>query len=573
MQGITCTSCRAISRSRFHLRLFVLKDSRRRLHTSPAKLENTPFKPKSWYWETEPPAAENLAAAARFFEAHRPFREWTGTAWRRHKVLTPGGLLVPEIIFLGRSNVGKSSLLNHVTFHDDLNRVSQTPGATKTMWAWSLAARNRDNGGALPGWGGDCRPKLTVVDLPGYGYGSDAEWGNEIITYMKNRRELRRAYVIVDALQGITQHDRKILDVLRTLTIPYQMIVSKCDKSGWRGSQTAVESALSPIRAEAELGSSKHAGLGELILVGGLQSGSSITPYGVENLQWSILRATGLDKYAMSAGPGHAASSASKYNAGTISDTLAASRGHRVFSLKPPEESANQASSRPQNPELSLQDFLAELLNVKKPTNPLQQGVGPLRSPAGSDSTRSPLLPADLVSRRSPSARSNTQNPVDQKLMGLFAASRSQSQEPSPVRLTRSTARVLPAIGKGTLRGADALSAMSGGARPSRSTSARPKSTPPAAPSPPSNRPAPLPGKGVSRGLEAFESMFEAEAPASKKKRGSKGSKAAAPLPSQQPAAPVFVGKGVTQGLDAFESMFSAGESKQSGGKKKRRRH
>ncbi|KEF55034.1 uncharacterized protein A1O9_08687 [Exophiala aquamarina CBS 119918] len=571
MQGVTCTSCRVISRSRFRFRLFVLKDSRRRLHTSLTKHENTPFQPKSWYWETEPPTDENLAAAAKFFKAHRPFREWTGTAWRRHKASVPGGLLVPEVIFLGRSNVGKSSLLNHVTYDDHLNRVSQTPGATKTMWAWSLAARSRQDGGAIPGWGGDCRPKLTVVDLPGYGYGSDAEWGNEIITYMKNRKELRRAYVIVDALQGITQHDRKILDVLRTLTVPYQMIVSKCDKSGWHGSQTAVESVLEPIRAEAELGSSKHAGLGELILVGGLQSGSSTTPYGVENLQWSILRAAGLDKFAMSAGPaGH--SQARKYNAGTISDTLAASRGQRLSSLKPHEELSNQATAPPQNPELSLQDFLAELLNVKNPIKKSpQQGVEFSKSPADSSSNRSPWLPDDLKSSPSPLERSNTKNPVDEKLMALLAASRRKPQESSPIPCKPvSTSRVAPAIGTKTFRGADAFSAMSG-VKPSTSRSANSISRSSATPSTRSNRAAPLQGKGVSRGLEAFESMFEA--PASKKSKGSRAARSAAPRPDRTPAAPVSIGKGVTRGLDAFESMFSPEPSKHSGGRKRRTRY
>lgn len=578
MQGTTCTSCRAISRSRFHFRLFILKDSRRRLHTSPAKLQDAAFKPQSWYWETEPPAKDNLVAAAKFFKAHRPFREWTGTGWRRHKASTPGGLLVPEIIFLGRSNVGKSSLLNHVTYSSELNRVSQTPGATKTMWAWSLAAKDPITGGAVQGWGGDCRSKLTVVDLPGYGFGSDTEWGNEIITYMKNRRELRRAYIIVDSLQGITKHDRKILDVLRSLTIPYQMIVSKCDKSGWHGSQTAVESALRPIREEAELGSSTHPGLGELLLVGGLQNGSSIKPYGVENVQWSILRATGLDKYAMSEGPAPKSPKASRYNAGTIADSLAASRGQSSsFPLQ--QDLSNSPTPSTRKTELSLQDFLAELLNVKRASNSPHETVESSGSPVSSNSTP-PSLSGDLGSNQSRTARSETQNPVDRKLMDLLAASRLPTQESTSIK-PPSASRIPPAStsGKGRFRGADSFSAMSG-VKPSASFPAiermthpnpKPTSTSPA----PNNRAAPLPGKGVSRGIEAFESMFDAKTP--KARKGSKAARHASPPPPplpRKPAAQVPIGKGVTQGLDAFESMFAADEPKHGGGKnRKRRRH
>jgi GTP-binding protein len=564
--------------------LFILKDGRRRLHTSPAKLQDAVFKPQSWYWETEPPAKENLVAAAKFFKAHRPFREWTGTGWRRHKASTPGGLLVPEIIFLGRSNVGKSSLLNHVTYSSELNRVSQTPGATKTMWAWSLAAKDPINGGAIPGWGGDCRSKLTVVDMPGYGFGSDTEWGNEIITYMKNRRELRRAYIIVDALQGITKHDRKILDVLRSLTIPYQMIVSKCDKSGWHGSQTAVESALRPIREEAELGSSTHPGLGELLLVGGLHTGSSIRPYGVENLQWSILRATGLDKYAMSEGPAQKSPKPSRYNAGTIADSLAASRG-QSFSSQLQQDLSKSATPSTRKAELSLQDFLAELLNVKRASDSPQQTVESSKSPVSSNPTPS-LFSGGLGSTQSRPARSETDNPVDRKLVDLLAASRGASQESTstPIKALfashtqpASTATSSSPSGKGRLHGADSFSAMSGVKASTsfpaikRVTHSNPK---PAFTSPaPTNRSAPPSGKGVSRGLEAFESMFDAQTP-----RGRKGSRAARsapppPLP-RKPAGQVSIGKGVTQGLDAFESMFAAEAPKHGGGKNRnRRRH
>lgn len=555
MQGPTCTSCRVVSRSRFYFRLFSLKDNRRRYHTSPSQHPDAAFIPQSWYWESQPPSKANLDAAARFFQSHRPSQEWVGTGWRRHSRPTPGGLLLPEIIVLGRSNVGKSSLLNHVTHctnklnpvtystysTNNLNRVSQTPGATKTMWAWSLAAKN-EFGGAIPGWGGDCSSKLTLVDLPGYGYGSDADWGNEIVTYMKNRKELRRAYVIVDALQGITPHDHKIFEVLRSLTIPYQIIVSKCDKSGWHGSQTAIESALRPIREEAELGKGTHAGLGEILLVGGLQSQSPIKPYGIRNVQWSMLRATGLDKYAMSGGtvPGKGADESMP--------KLGQSSPSQVQ-----QPLSTPAAPRPEKPELSLQDFLAELLNVKSP-------------PRNNGSTSSTIQP--------PPTPSATKNPVDRKLMDLIAASRapppsaqsSAFPSSSPIHRKDSSLRPLP------IRYTKSVAGENRPAGPAVKTqAAKPniKTITPAAPQ----------SKGVSYGLEAFESMFAADQTRaknnsrSKSKPNSKSSRAAAPapLPPRKPAAPVHAGKGVTQGLDAFESMFGADKSNSGGGGKNKK--
>lgn len=555
MQGPTCTSCRVVSRSRFYFRLFSLKDNRRRYHTSPSKHPDATFIPQSWYWESQPPSKANLSAAARFFGTHRPFQEWVGTGWRRHSRPTPGGLLLPEIIILGRSNVGKSSLLNRLTYStNELNRVSSTPGATKTMWAWSLAAKN-ESGGAIPGWGGDCSSKLTIVDLPGYGYGSDADWGNEIVTYMKNRKELRRAYVIVDALQGITPHDHKIFAVLRSLSIPYQIIVSKCDKSGWHGSQTAVESALRPIREEAELGSGTHAGLGEILLVGGLQNQSPIKPYGIKHVQWSMLRATGLDKHAMSGGP----------SPGTIAEYSMPKLG-QYSSSQVQQPLSTPAVPPPKKPELSLQDFLAELLNVKSPP----------RNNGKSSSTTQP-----------PPASPATKNPVDRKLMDLIAASRSPSPSapssafPSSTQVGghaasrhREVSSPPPPIRY--LNGRDTEATFVVAKKPAAATAAKAqaakaniKTITPAVPQ----------GRGVSYGLEAFESMFAADQPKakngskSKSKPNSKSSRAAAdaPLPPRNPAAQVSAGKGVTQGLDAFQSMFGADQSGSGGGGKNKK--
>jgi GTP-binding protein len=131
--------------------------------------------------------------------------------------------------------VGKSSLLNAVVNADIkalLARTSSTPGFTKTMNLYGLGAGNgvtikkQPNGrDKIVGIGG-----MTIVDMPGYGEGSLASWGVEIMKYITNRKQLRRVFILIDAEHGIKDKDRSLLASLRLAGVSHQVILSKLDK-------------------------------------------------------------------------------------------------------------------------------------------------------------------------------------------------------------------------------------------------------------------------------------------------------------------------------------------------------
>ncbi|MEN3975571.1 ribosome biogenesis GTP-binding protein YihA/YsxC [Emcibacter sp. SYSU 3D8] len=126
-----------------------------------------------------------------------------------------------EIAFAGRSNVGKSSLLNALTGRKDLARTSNTPGRTQQLNYFSLGT-----------------PKLGMlylVDLPGYGYAKvpkpqvDA-WIRLLKAYLRGRTTLRRAMLLIDARHGILAADREIMTMLDDAAVSYQVVLTKIDK-------------------------------------------------------------------------------------------------------------------------------------------------------------------------------------------------------------------------------------------------------------------------------------------------------------------------------------------------------
>jgi GTP-binding protein len=127
------------------------------------------------------------------------------------------GACFAEVAFVGRSNVGKSSLLNAICGKKNLSFTSQTPGRTRTISAF-LAAKN-----------------CWVVDLPGYGFavgpGSErAQWQEMIEGYLKGRPSLRMVFVLVDAKVGPTKLDGQMALWLQSNAIPYRIVANKCDK-------------------------------------------------------------------------------------------------------------------------------------------------------------------------------------------------------------------------------------------------------------------------------------------------------------------------------------------------------
>ena len=127
------------------------------------------------------------------------------------------GFCYAEVAFVGRSNVGKSSLLNSIAQHRQLARVSKTPGRTRLINVFLTGADR---------W---------VVDLPGYGYASGpvAEkraWKKMIEGYLKGRDTLRMVFVLVDAEVGPTVLDIQMIDWLRAENLPYRVVATKADK-------------------------------------------------------------------------------------------------------------------------------------------------------------------------------------------------------------------------------------------------------------------------------------------------------------------------------------------------------
>lgn len=122
-----------------------------------------------------------------------------------------------EFCFAGRSNVGKSSLINALTGRKSLARASNTPGRTQEINFFAL---------------GDQR---YMVDLPGYGYAEApvavvAKWQALLRAYLAGRQTLRRAFVLIDTRHGVKAVDEEILDMLDRCAVTYQVVMTKADK-------------------------------------------------------------------------------------------------------------------------------------------------------------------------------------------------------------------------------------------------------------------------------------------------------------------------------------------------------
>ena len=129
--------------------------------------------------------------------------------------------VINEVAFAGRSNVGKSSLLNALTGRKNLARTSNTPGRTQQLNFFEIS-NPRDGA-------------LYLVDLPGYGYAKvskeDVEsWTRLLKSYLRGRPSLRRAFVLIDARHGIKANDREIMDMLDEAAVSYQVVLTKADK-------------------------------------------------------------------------------------------------------------------------------------------------------------------------------------------------------------------------------------------------------------------------------------------------------------------------------------------------------
>ncbi|HEY8596268.1 MAG TPA: ribosome biogenesis GTP-binding protein YihA/YsxC [Devosiaceae bacterium] len=137
-----------------------------------------------------------------------------------------------EVAFAGRSNVGKSSLINALTGQSGLARTSNTPGRTQELNIFE--ADHAD---------------LRIVDMPGYGYAKApkpavAAWNRLIHSYLTGRPNLRRVYVLIDGRHGPKANDLSVMNELDRAAVSYQIVLTKCDKPSQAELATAVSATV-----------------------------------------------------------------------------------------------------------------------------------------------------------------------------------------------------------------------------------------------------------------------------------------------------------------------------------------
>jgi GTP-binding protein len=195
---------------------------------------------------------DQLLAGRRLFSAPSVFR--MGVA--KLEQLPP--LKGLEVAFAGRSNVGKSSLINALTGVNGLARASNTPGRTRELNFFDVDGR------------------ATLVDMPGYGYAEASKkdvkaWQEVLRGYLRGRPGLTRAFVLIDARHGVKREDTEMFDLLDETAVAYQLVLTKSDKikAGELADVLAKTEALIKKRAAAlphvfVTSSDKHTGFEDL---------------------------------------------------------------------------------------------------------------------------------------------------------------------------------------------------------------------------------------------------------------------------------------------------------------------
>lgn len=162
-----------------------------------------------------------------------------------------------EVAFAGRSNVGKSSLINAILGQDGLARTSNTPGRTQELNFFVPSAKvEKSPKGVKPSASKKLPPDteagITLVDMPGYGYAQAPidhveNWTQLVFDYLRGRGNLRRVYVLIDARHGLKPNDFEVLDLLDQTAVSYQIVLTKADKLGKTEQAAALQTVISGI--------------------------------------------------------------------------------------------------------------------------------------------------------------------------------------------------------------------------------------------------------------------------------------------------------------------------------------
>jgi GTP-binding protein len=199
--------------------------------------------------EDNPYSAEQLEAGRRLFAAPCGFVAGAASI----ESLPPFG--APEIAFAGRSNVGKSSLVNALTGRSTLARVSSKPGHTRQLNFFDLGGR------------------LMLVDLPGYGFAQVSKsmkqsWQDLAVAYLRGRPTLKRICLLIDSRHGVKESDRETMTNLDKAAVVYQVVLTKADLPSRADMAKAMASAVAEV--------AKHAAAHPQVLTSSSESGAGI---------------------------------------------------------------------------------------------------------------------------------------------------------------------------------------------------------------------------------------------------------------------------------------------------------
>jgi GTP-binding protein len=150
-----------------------------------------------------------------------------------------------EIAFIGRSNVGKSSLINALTNNKKLAYVAKAPGRTQTLNYYQLL-------------GMPSQKSAFLVDLPGYGYAATSqknrhEWADFFASYVRGRSSLARAYLLLDSRIELKTNDREMMDFLDKHAISYQIILTKGDKIPLQSTEVVISQLMKALQRRPAL--------------------------------------------------------------------------------------------------------------------------------------------------------------------------------------------------------------------------------------------------------------------------------------------------------------------------------